>query len=156
MYLSSFYCWHLKYQIKLFTISQLLSLHPCCRIGATKCVQGTMALYRYKLLKVFPFSLIEFCKVVMFKNWIQYVCSKTGILFSFLQLAQPPFGLWLRTLYYKWKSILLIRASSVWFLLDLNSLGFSLHLSTDSVAREFQKTKRIVRFLFSLCSKSQI
>ena len=32
------------------------------------------------------------------------------------------------------------------FLLDLNSLRFSLHL-TDSVAREFQKTKRIVLFL---------
>ena len=41
------------------------------------------------------------------------------------------------------------------FMLDLNSLRFSLHL-TDSVAREFQKTKRIVPFLFSLCSKSQI
>ena len=107
MYFSSFYCWHLKYQIKLFTISQLLSLPPYCRIRATKCVQRTMALYRYKLFKVFPFSLIEFCKVVMFKNWIQYVWSKTGILFSFLRLAQPPFGLWLRTLYYKWKNILL-------------------------------------------------
>ena len=154
MYFSSFYCWHLKYQIKLFTISQLLSLHPCCRIRATKCVQRTMALYRYKLFKVFSFSLIEFCNVVMFKNWIQYVWSKTGILFSFLRLAQPPFGLWLRTLYYKWKNILL-RASSVWFLLELNSLRFSLHL-TDSVAREFQKTKGIVPFLFSLCSKFQI
>ena len=144
----------LKYQIKLFTISQLLSFHPCWRIRATKCVQRTMALYRYKLFKVFPFSLIEFCKAVMFKNWIQYVWSKTGILFSFLRLARPPFGLWLRTLYYKWKNILL-RASTVWFLLYLNSLRFSLHLA-DSVAREFQKSKCIVPFLSSLCSKSQI
>ena len=82
MYFSSFNCWYLKYQIKLFTISQLLRLHPCCRIRATKCVQWTMALYRYKLFKVFPFSLIEFCKVVMFQNWIQYMCDrKLGFFF---------------------------------------------------------------------------
>ena len=146
MYFSSFYCWHLKYQIKLFTISQLLSFHPCCRIRATKFVQRTMALYRYKLFKLFPFSLIEFCKVVIFKNWIQYVWSKTGILFSFLRLAQPPFGLWLRTLYYEWKNILL-RASPVWFLLYFNSLRFSLHL-TDSVQGNSRKPSAL--FLFYL------
>ena len=128
MYFNSFYCLYLKYQIKLFTICQLLSLHPCCRIHATKCVQRTMALYRYKLFKVFPFSLVEICKVVMFKNGIQCVWSKTVILFSFLRLLRPPFGLWPRTLYYKWKNILL-RASSVWFL--RRSLLSALFITSD-------------------------
>ena len=49
----------------LFTFSQLLNLHPCCRIRATKCVQRTIALYQYKLFNLFPFSVIEFCEVVM-------------------------------------------------------------------------------------------
>ena len=65
----------------LFTFSQLLNLHPCCRIRATKCVQRTIALYQYKLFNLFPFSVIEFCEVVMFKPWTQYVWSKSGILF---------------------------------------------------------------------------
>ena len=47
----------------LFTFSQLLNLHPCCRIPATKCVQRTIALYQYKLFNLFPFSVIEFCEV---------------------------------------------------------------------------------------------
>ena len=65
----------------LFTFSQLLNLHPCCRIRATKCVQRTIALYQYKLFNLFLFSVIEFCEVVMFKPWTQYVWSKSGILF---------------------------------------------------------------------------
>ena len=56
----------------LFTFSQLLNLHPCCRIRA---------LHQYKLFNLFPFSVIEFCEVVMFKPWTQYVWSKSGILF---------------------------------------------------------------------------
>ena len=53
--------------------SQLLNLHSCCRIRATKCVQRTIALYQYKLFNLFPFSVIEFFKVVMFKPWTQCV-----------------------------------------------------------------------------------
>ena len=82
----------------LFTFSQLLNLHPCCRIRATKCVQRTIALYQYKLFNLFPFCVIEFCEVVMFKPWTQYVWSKSRILFFFSRHAQPPLGLWLRTL----------------------------------------------------------
>ena len=47
----------------LFTFSQLLNLHPYCRIRATKCVQRTIASYQYKLFNLFPFSVIEFCEV---------------------------------------------------------------------------------------------
>ena len=60
--------WTVQFDI-LFTFSQLLNLHPYCRIRATKCMQRTIALYQYKLLNLFPFSEIEFCKVVMFKPW---------------------------------------------------------------------------------------
>ena len=67
----------------LFTFRQLLNLHPCCRIRGTKCVRRTIALYQYKLFNLFPFSVIEFCEVVMFKPWTQYVWSKSGILFFF-------------------------------------------------------------------------
>ena len=83
----------------LFTFSQLLNLHPCCRIRATKCVQRTIALY--KLFNRFPFSVIEFCEVVMFKPWTQYVWSKSGILFFFLttcatsfRIMTPFFTMW--------------------------------------------------------------
>ena len=65
----------------LFTFSQLLNLHPCFRIRGTKCVQWTIALYQYKLFNLFPFSVIEFCEVVMLKPWTQYVRSRSGILF---------------------------------------------------------------------------
>ena len=68
----------------LFTFSQLLNLHPCCRIRATKCVQRTIALYQYKLFNLFPLTVIEFCEVVMLKPWTQYVWSKSGILFFFV------------------------------------------------------------------------
>ena len=85
----------------LFTFSQLLNLHPCCRIRATKCVQRTIALYQYKLFNLFPFSVIEFCEVVMFKPWTQYVWSKSGILFFFLttcatsfRIMTPYFTMW--------------------------------------------------------------
>ena len=59
------------------------NLHPCRRIRATKCVQRTIALYQYKLLNLFPFSVIEFCEVVMFKPWTQYLWSKSGTLVFF-------------------------------------------------------------------------
>ena len=85
----------------LFTFSQLLNLHPCCRIRATKCVQRTIALYQYKLFNLFPFSVIEFCEVVVFKTWTQYVWSKSGILFflttcatSFRIMTPPYFIMW--------------------------------------------------------------
>ena len=65
----------------LITFGKQLNLHPCCKIRATKCVQRTIALYQYKLFNLFPFSVIEFCEVVMFKPWTQYVWSKSGILF---------------------------------------------------------------------------
>ena len=65
----------------LVTFIQLLNLHPCYRIRATKCVQRTIALYQYKLFNLLPYSVIEFCEVVMFKPWTQYVWSKSGILF---------------------------------------------------------------------------
>ena len=97
---------------------------------------------------LFPFSVIEFCEVVMFKPWTQYVWSKSGILFFFSRHAQPPLGLWLRTLQCEWINILL-RTLSIWFLLDHNALRFSLHLA-ESVVREIQKTKRSVIVLFYL------
>ena len=85
----------------LFTFSQLLNLHPCCRIRATKCFQRTIALYQYKLFNLFPFSAIEFCEVVMFKTWTQYVWSKSRILFFFLttcatsfRIMTPYFTMW--------------------------------------------------------------
>ena len=138
----------------LFTISQLPNLNPCWRIYAAKCVQRTIALYQYKLFNLFPFCVIEFCEVVIFKPWTQYVWSKSGILF--FSHAQPPLGLWLDTLQCEWINILL-RTPSIWFLLDLNALRFSLHLAK-SVVREIQKTKRsvIVPVLSSCCSESQI
>ena len=114
----------------LFTFSQLLNLHPCCRIRATKCVQRTIALYQYKLFNLFPFSVIEFCEVVMFKP------------------AQTPLGLWLRTLQCEWINILL-RILSIWFLLDHNALRFSLHLA-ESVLKEIQKTNAVWLFFFYL------
>ena len=129
----------------LFTFSQLLNLHPCCRIRATKCVQRTIALYQYKLFNLFPFSVIEFCEVVMFKPWTQYVWSKSGILFSFLR-HQPPLGLWLRTLQCEWINILL-RTLTIWFLLNHNALRFSLHLA-ESVLKEIQKTNAVWLFFF--------
>ena len=132
----------------LFTFSQLLNLHPCCRIRATKCVQRTIALYQYKLFNLFPFSVIEFCEVVMFKPWTQYVWSKSGILFFFSRHAQPPLGLWLRTLQCEWINILL-RTLSIWFLLDHNALRFSLHLA-ESVLKEIQKTNAVWLFFFYL------
>ena len=133
------------------------NLHSCCRIRATKYVQRTIALNQYKLFNLFPFSVIEFCELVMFKPWTQYVWSKSGFFF-FSRHAQPPLRLWLRTLHREWINILL-RTQSIWYLLDrkaLRSLG-SLHLA-ESVVREIQKTKRsvIVLFLSSSCSESQI
>ena len=124
----------------LFTSSQLLNVHPCCRIRATKCVQRKMALYQYKPFILFPFSVIKFCEVVTFKPWTQYVWSKSGILFFLSRHAQPPIGLWLCTLQCEWINILL-RTLSIWFLLDHNALRFSLHLA-ESVLKEIQKTKK--------------
>ena len=83
----------------------------------------------------------------MFKPWTQYVWSKSGT-FLFSRHAQPPLGLWFRTLQCEWINILL-RTPSIWFLLDHNALHFSLHLA-ESVVREIQKTKRSVIVLFYL------
>ena len=94
------------------------------------------------------FRVIEFCEVVMFKPWTQYVWSKTGILFFFSRHAQLPLGLWLRALQCEWINILL-RTPSIWFLLDRNSLCFSLHLG-ESVVREIQKTRPSVIVIFYL------
>ena len=133
----------------LFTFSQLLNLHPCCRIRATKCVQRTIALYQYKLFNLFPFYVIEFCEVVLFKPWTQYAWSKSGIIF-FSPHAQPSLGSWLHTLQCEWINILL-RTPSIWFLGAPNALRFSLHLAK-SVVRKIQKTKRsvIVHFFIFL------
>ena len=100
-------------------VTKILNLHPCCKIRATKCVQQTIALYQYKLFNLFPFSVIEFCEVVMFKPWTKYVWSKSGS-----RHAQPPLGFWLRALQCEWINILL-RTPSIWFLLDSNALRFS-------------------------------
>ena len=134
----------------LFTTSQLPNLHPCGRMHATKCVQLTIALlYQHKLFELFLFYVIEFCDVVIFKPWTQYVWLKSGILF-FSWHAQLPLGLWLPTLQCEWINILL-RTPSIWFLLDRNALRFSLHLA-ESVVRQIQKTKRsvIVHFFYLL------
>ena len=91
--------WTVQFDI-LFTFSQLLNLHPYCRIRATKCMQRTIALYQYKLLNLFPFSEIEFCKVVMFKLCTQYVSSKSGSLFfratcaTSFRIMTPCFTTW--------------------------------------------------------------
>ena len=139
----------------LFTISQLPNLHPCWRIYAAKCVQRTIALYQYKLFNLFPFCVIEFCEVVIFEPWTQYVWSKSGILF-FSRHTQPPLGLWLPTLQCEWINILL-RTPSIWFLLARNALRFSLHLAK-SVVRKIQKTKRsvIVHFFIFLKRLSKL
>ena len=112
------------------------------------CATETIALYSYKLFNLFLFSVIEFCEVVMFKPWTQYVWSKSGILFFFSRHAQPPLGLWLRTLQCEWINILL-RTLSIWFLLDHNALRFSLHLA-ESVLKEIQKTNAVWLFFFYL------
>ena len=80
-----------------FIFSQLLNLHPCCRIRATKCVQRTIALYQYKLFNLFPFSVIEFFKVVMFKPWAQCVIE---IRESFFFLATCAISFRMMTLYF--------------------------------------------------------
>ena len=83
----------------------------------------------------------------MFKPWTQYVWSKSGILFFFFffsRHAQPPLGLWLRTLQCEWVNILL-RTLSICFLLDHNALRFSLHL-----AKSVQKTNAVWLFFFYL------
>ena len=107
--------------------------HPCWRIRASKCVQRTIAFYKYKLFTLFLFSVIEFCEVVMFEPWTHYVWSKTGFFFS-RDMGN------LCTLQCEWINIL-PRTPSIWFLLDRNVLRLQLHLA-ESVVRETQKTKR--------------
>ena len=51
----------------LFTFSQLLNLHPCCRIRETKWVQRTISLYQYKLFKPIPI----FCNRVLWGSYVQ-------------------------------------------------------------------------------------
>ena len=137
--------------IKLFTNSHLLNLHPWCRIRETKWVQPTMALYQYKLFNLFQFSVIEFCEVVMFKPWTQYVWSKTGILFFLPTLVTSfqIFCLGLRPFDFYYK--------------DGNAPRFSLHLD-DSVVREIRPENQVHWLFFLLlllfwnssCSESQI
>ena len=118
----------------LFTFIQLLNFHPCWRIRASKCVQRTIAFYKYKLFTLFLFSVIEFCEVVMFEPWTHYVWSKTWIFFS-RDMGN------LCTLQCEWINIL-PRTPSIWFLLDRNVLRLQLHLA-ESVVRETQKPSAV-------------
>ena len=131
----------------LFTFSQLLNLHPCCRIRETKWVQRTISLYQYKLFK--PITI--FCNRVLWGSYVQTLDTTCVIeirdSFCFLTTCvQPPLGLWLRTLQCEWINILL-RTLSIWFLLDHNALRFSLHLA-ESVLKEIQKTNEAWLFFF--------
>ena len=121
----------------LFTFSQLLDLHPCCRIRATKCVQRTIALYQYKLFNLFPFSVSSLVKQLRSNPGHNMRDRNQGFFFFFSRHAQPPLGLWLRTLQCEWINFLL-RALSIWFSLDHNALRFSLHLA-ESVWRKSRK-----------------
>ena len=114
-------------------------MHPCCKIRAIKCVKRTIALYQKKLFNLFPFSVIEFCEVVICSNLGHNMCDRNQGFFFFLRHAQPPLELWLRTL----QCFIQLRT------LDHKALCFSLHL-TESVVREIQKTKRSVIVLFYL------
>ena len=66
--------------------------------------------------------------------------------FYFSRHEQPPLWLRLCTLQCEWINILL-KTPSIWFLLDRNSLRFSLHMA-ESVVREIQKPKRSMIVLF--------
>ena len=132
----------------LFTFSQLLTLHPCCRIRATKCVQRTIALYQYKLFNLFPFSVSSLVKQLRSNPGHNMRDRNQGFFFFFSRHAQPPLGLWLRTLQCEWINILL-RTLSIWFLLNHNALRFSLHLA-ESVLKEIQKTNAVWLFFFYL------
>ena len=133
----------------LFIISELPNLNPCWRIHAAKCVQRTIALYQCKLFNLFPFYVIEFCEVDIFKPWTQYAWSKSGILFflatcaTSFRIMTPYFTMWVK----KYSA----KDSVCWFLLARNALRFSLHLAK-SVVRKIQKTKRsvIVHFFIFL------
>ena len=114
----------------LFTFSQLLNLHPCCRIRATKCVQRTIALYQYKLFNLFPFSVIECCEVVMIKIRDSFFFVTTCA--TSFRIMTPYFTMWVN----KYSA----KDSVIWFLLDHNALRFSLYLA-ESVLKEIQKTK---------------
>ena len=77
------------------------------------------------------------------------MCDRNqGFFFFFSRHAQPPLGLWLRTLQCEWINILL-RTLSIWFLLDHNALRFSLHLA-ESVLKEIHKTNAVWLFFFYL------
>ena len=124
----------------LFTFSrQLLNLHPCCRIRATKSVQRTITLYKYKLFNLFPFSVIDFCEVVMFKPWTQCVIEVRDSFFflttcvTSFRIMTPYFTMWVN----KYSAI---RTLSIWFLLDHNALRFLLHLA-ESVLKEIKSRK---------------
>ena len=78
-------------------------------------MQRTIALYRYKLFNLFPFSVIEFCEVVMFKPWKQYVWSKSGSLFFFLATCATSFRI-MPPYFTTWVNNILLRTPSMWFL----------------------------------------
>ena len=130
----------------LFTFSQLLNLNPCCKIRATKCLQRTTALYRTNCLSYSHFAQ---------KPWTICVIEIRDSFFS-RDMSNLLYDYDTVFLQCEWINILL-RTPSIWFLLDLNALRFSLHLAK-SVVREIQKTKRsvIVPVLSSCCSESQI
>ena len=139
--------WTIWFDI-LFTFSKLLNLNPCCKIRATKCLQRTIALYQYKLFNLFPFSVIEFCEVNMFKPWTICVIEIRDSFF-FSWHTQPPLGWWLCTLQCEWINILL-RTPSIWFLLDRNALRFSLHMANCKENPETQAQCDSSFFIFFL------
>ena len=145
--------WTIWFDI-LFTFSKLLNLNPCCKIRATKCLQRTIALYQYKLFNLFPFSVIEFCEVVMFKPWTQYVWSKWGTLFFFLSTCATSFRI-MTPCFTMWVNKYSAKTPSIWFLLDRNALRFSLHMANCKENPETQ-AQCDSSFLSSSCSESQI
>ena len=72
-----------------------------------------------------------FCKRVLWRSYVQTldtICViENGDSFLFSRNAQPPLGLWLRTLQCEWINIL-PRTPSICFLPDSNVLRLSLHL----------------------------
>ena len=98
---------------------------------------------------LFPFSVRNRLLWSSYVQTLDTICViENRDSFFFSRHAQLPLGLWLRALQCEWINILL-RTPSIWFLLDRNSLCFSLHLS-ESVVREIQKTRPSVIVIFYL------
>ena len=100
------------------SVSCKICIHAELRIHATKCVQRTIALHQYKV-NLFPFSVIDFCEVVMLKPWTQYVWSKSGILFFFLATCATFFRI--MTPYFTGKKYSAKDSVYIWFLVDCNA-----------------------------------